>query len=51
MLLNDWIWSFVALLAVIAGLDPAIHHLRKALSKSKTLSKRMDARVKPGHDK
>jgi hypothetical protein len=45
MLLNDWIWSFVALPAVIAGLDPAIHHLRKILSKRK------DARVKPGHDK
>jgi hypothetical protein len=29
---------------VIAGLDPAIHHLRK------TLAKRMDARVKPAHD-
>jgi hypothetical protein len=29
---------------VIAGLDPAIHLLRK------TLSKRMDARVKPAHD-
>jgi hypothetical protein len=29
---------------VIAGLDPAIHLLRK------TLSKMMDARVKPAHD-
>jgi hypothetical protein len=29
---------------VIAGLDPAIHHLRK------TPSKEMDARVRPGHD-
>jgi hypothetical protein len=31
--------------AVIAGLDPAIHPLRKKL-----LAKKMDARVKPGHD-
>jgi hypothetical protein len=31
-------------LLVIAGLDPAIHHLRK------TLSKKMSARVEPGHD-
>jgi hypothetical protein len=30
--------------SVIAGLDPAIHLLRK------NLSKRMDARVKPAHD-
>jgi hypothetical protein len=29
---------------VIAGLDPAIHRLRKSLAKG------MDARVKPGHD-
>jgi hypothetical protein len=29
--------------AVIAGLDPAIHHLRKILFQ-------MDARVKPAHD-
>jgi hypothetical protein len=29
---------------VIAGLDPAIHPLRKSLSKM------MDARVKPAHD-
>src|ERR1700754_3079938 len=29
---------------VIAGLDPAIHHLRK------TLAKRMDTRVKPAYD-
>jgi hypothetical protein len=28
---------------VIAGLDPAIHRLRKPIY-------RMDARVKPGHD-
>jgi hypothetical protein len=31
-------------LFVIAGLDPAIHLLRK------TPAKRMDARVKPAHD-
>src|SRR6185312_9470371 len=30
----------MSVLLVIAGLDPAIHHLRK----------KMDARVKPGHD-
>jgi hypothetical protein len=30
--------------SVIAGLDPAIHSLRK------TLAKVMDARVKPAHD-
>jgi len=30
---------------VIAGLDPAIHHLCKKL-----LAKTMDARVKPAHD-
>jgi hypothetical protein len=30
---------------VIAGLDPAIHPLRKSLSR-----RMMDARVKPGHD-
>src|ERR1700732_4526024 len=34
----------VELEPVIAGLDPAIHQLRKALPKG------MDARVKPGHD-
>ena len=34
----------VHLRSVIAGLDPAIHLLRK------NLSKRMDARVKPAHD-
>jgi hypothetical protein len=32
--MNDW------LNVVIAGLDPAIHHLRK----------KMDARIKSGHD-
>jgi branched-chain amino acid transport system ATP-binding protein len=32
------------LLVVIAGLDPAIHHLRNSLAKE------MDARVKPAHD-
>jgi hypothetical protein len=31
-------------LAVIAGLDPAIHPLQR------TLAKGMDARVKPAHD-
>jgi len=31
-------------LSVIAGLDPAIHPLRKSLAKM------MDARVKPAHD-
>jgi hypothetical protein len=31
--------------AVIAGLDPAIHR-----SSQEFLAKRMDARVKPGHD-
>jgi hypothetical protein len=31
--------------AVIAGLDPAIHHLREDF-----LAKKMDARVKPAHD-
>jgi hypothetical protein len=31
--------------AVIAGLDPAIHHLREIL-----FAKKMDARVKPGQD-
>ena len=30
---------------VIAGLDPAIH------SFAKTLAKKMDTRVKPGHDR
>jgi hypothetical protein len=30
--------------AVIAGLDPAIHPLRK------TLAKKMDTRVKPAYD-
>jgi hypothetical protein len=30
---------------VIAGLDPAIHPLREEL-----LPRKMDARVKPGHD-
>jgi hypothetical protein len=30
---------------VIRGLDPRIHHLRE-----KSLSKKMDGRVKPGHD-
>jgi hypothetical protein len=29
---------------VMRGLDPRIHHLRM------TLSRRMDGRVKPGHD-
>jgi hypothetical protein len=38
-------YSFIDLVyPVIAGLDPAIHPLRK------TLAKRMDARVKPAHD-
>jgi hypothetical protein len=32
-------------LIVIAGLDPAIHHLRKGVP-----AKQMDARVKPAHD-
>jgi hypothetical protein len=31
---------------VIAGLDPAIHPLCETL-----LAKKMDARVKPGHDR
>jgi hypothetical protein len=34
---------------VIAGLDPAIHLLRKNLVK-KSLVKRMDGRIKSGHD-
>ena len=34
---------------VIAGLDPAIHHLRKSLC-SCSLTRPMDGRVKPGHD-
>jgi hypothetical protein len=34
---------------VMAGLDPAIHPLHKTLFR-KTLSKRMDCRVKPGND-
>jgi hypothetical protein len=33
-----------ASLGVVAGFDPAIRHLRKILPK------RMEARVKPGHD-
>jgi hypothetical protein len=32
------------ILSVIAGLDPAIHHLRKILPR------KMDARIKSGHD-
>jgi hypothetical protein len=32
--------------SVIAGLDPAIHHLCKKIN----LRKRMDARVEPAHD-
>jgi hypothetical protein len=34
----------LAFLSVIAGLDPAIHPLRKSPAK------KMDARVKPAHD-
>jgi hypothetical protein len=34
----------IPLFLVIAGLDPAIHPLRKSLAKM------MDARVKPAHD-
>jgi hypothetical protein len=33
---------------VIAGLDPAIHHLRKI--SFAPLTRPMDGRVKPGHD-
>jgi hypothetical protein len=35
----------LTLSAVIAGLDPAIHHFSQAF-----LAKKMDARVKPAHD-
>jgi hypothetical protein len=31
---------------VMAGLDPAIHHLRE----KQALRRKMDARVKPAHD-